>query len=203
MLGRVAYEVSSGLIAGVNISHDAAFETRVSADLKVRFGGARTTDQRKEVQQQPVLYALTLTPRNRTINVHDKKRIDLDKIVDLDALYDIKQGLTYGEVDVLKDCLEDAQCKPILKLLEKDIESAIPAEAYTDCSNSDKCKSVLNIFNLTIDPVFKRVKGEDHAGIPDGWGFVSQSNRCTKQLGVESYGGGDSSDFEDFCYRGE
>ncbi|ABI47647.1 ABC transporter C-terminal domain-containing protein [Synechococcus sp. CC9311] len=71
VLGRVAYEISNGLTAGVNISYDEAFETRVSADLKVRFGGASTTAQRKEVQQQPVINALTSSPRNRDVRVHD------------------------------------------------------------------------------------------------------------------------------------
>ena len=45
--GRVAYEISDGVTAGLNVSHDFQesdhFETRVSADLKVRFGGASTT----------------------------------------------------------------------------------------------------------------------------------------------------------------
>ena len=71
VLGRVAYEVSSGLTAGVNVSYDQAFEARVSADLKVRFGGASTTVQRKEVQQLPVVNALTSTPSNRDVRVHD------------------------------------------------------------------------------------------------------------------------------------
>jgi hypothetical protein len=71
VLGRVAYEISSGLTAGVNISYDEAFETRVSADLKVRFGGASTTAQRKDVQQLPVIKSLTSTPYNRTVRVHD------------------------------------------------------------------------------------------------------------------------------------
>ena len=71
VLGRIAYEVSSGLTADVNISYDEAFETRVSADLKVRFGGASTTAQRKEVQELPVINALTSTPRNREVRVHD------------------------------------------------------------------------------------------------------------------------------------
>ncbi|AII48638.1 hypothetical protein KR52_05715 [Synechococcus sp. KORDI-52] len=71
VLGRVAYEISNGLTAGVNISYDEAFETRVSADLKVRFGGASTTAQRKEVQQQPVINALTAPPSNRDVRVHD------------------------------------------------------------------------------------------------------------------------------------
>ena len=71
VLGRVAYEISNGLTAGVNISYDEAFDTRVSADLKVRFGGASTNAERKEVQQQPVINALTLTPSNRGVRVHD------------------------------------------------------------------------------------------------------------------------------------
>jgi hypothetical protein len=71
VLGRLAYEMTSGVTAGVNISYDEAFETRVSADIKVRFGGASTTAQRKEVQQQPVINALTSTPSKRDVRVHD------------------------------------------------------------------------------------------------------------------------------------
>ncbi len=69
--GRLAYEISNGLTAGVNVSYDEAFDTRVSADLKVRFGGASTTAKRKAVQQQPVINALTSTPSNRDVRVHD------------------------------------------------------------------------------------------------------------------------------------
>ncbi|MDC0250886.1 inverse autotransporter beta domain-containing protein [Synechococcus sp. AH-551-P21] len=69
--GRLAYDMTSGVTAGVNISYDEAFDTRVSADLKVRFGGASTTAQRKEVQQHPVINALTSTPSNRDVRVHD------------------------------------------------------------------------------------------------------------------------------------
>jgi len=72
--GRLAYEVSSGLTAGVNISYDEAFDTRVSADLKVRFGDASTTAQRKAVQQLPVINALTSTPSRRDVRVHDDLR---------------------------------------------------------------------------------------------------------------------------------
>ena len=71
VLGRLAYEMTSGVTAGVNLSYDEAFDTRVSADLKVRFGGAATTAQRKEVQQQPVINALTATPSNRDVRMHD------------------------------------------------------------------------------------------------------------------------------------
>ena len=69
--GRLAYEISNGLTAGVNVSYDEAFDTRVSADLKVRFGGASTTAKRKAVQQLPVINALTSTPSNRDTRVHD------------------------------------------------------------------------------------------------------------------------------------
>ena len=69
--GRLAYEMTSGVTAGVNVSYDEAFDTRVSADLKVRFGGASTTAQRKAVQQLPVINALTSTPSNRDVRVHD------------------------------------------------------------------------------------------------------------------------------------
>ena len=72
--GRLAYEISNGLTAGVNVSYDEAFDTRVSADLKVRFGGASTTAKRKEVQQLPVINALTSTPSNRDVRVHDVPR---------------------------------------------------------------------------------------------------------------------------------
>ena len=69
--GRLAYEISNGLTAGANISYDEAFETRVSADITVRFGGASTTAMRKKVQQLPVINALTSTPSNRDVKVHD------------------------------------------------------------------------------------------------------------------------------------
>jgi len=69
--GRLAYEMTSGVTAGVNISYDEAFDTRVSADIIVRFGGASTTAQRKAVQQLLVINALTSTPSNRDVRVHD------------------------------------------------------------------------------------------------------------------------------------
>ncbi|MDC0303201.1 inverse autotransporter beta domain-containing protein [bacterium] len=69
--GRLAYEMTSGVTAGVNISYDKAFDTRISADIKVRFGGASTTAQRKEVTELPVINALTSTPQNRDVRVHD------------------------------------------------------------------------------------------------------------------------------------
>ena len=63
--------MTSGVTAGVNVSYDEEFDTRVSADLKVRFGGANTTAQREAIQQLPVINALTSTPIERDVRVHD------------------------------------------------------------------------------------------------------------------------------------
>ena len=73
VLGRVAYEVSSGLTAGVNISYDEAFDTRVSADIKVRFGGPSTTASKKKKWENQTINALTASPKNRDVRVHDCK----------------------------------------------------------------------------------------------------------------------------------
>ena len=73
VLGRVAYEVSSGLTAGVNISYYEAFDTRASADIKVRFGGPSTTASKKKKWENPTINALTASPKNRDVRVHDCK----------------------------------------------------------------------------------------------------------------------------------
>ena len=71
VLGRLAYEMTSGVTAGANISYDRAFDTRVSADIKVRFGGSSTTAAKKKKWQTPALNALTSSPKNRDVRVHD------------------------------------------------------------------------------------------------------------------------------------
>ncbi|WP_244281462.1 inverse autotransporter beta domain-containing protein [Synechococcus sp. UW105] len=71
--GRLAYEISSGLTAGVNISYDEAFDTRVSTDLQVRLGGPSTTTAKKKKWENPTINALTASPKNRNVRVHDNK----------------------------------------------------------------------------------------------------------------------------------
>jgi len=72
--GRLAYNLSNGLTVGANLSYDQAFETRVSADIKYRFGangyGAPST---KKAWQTPTIQALTETVnvKNRDVRVHD------------------------------------------------------------------------------------------------------------------------------------
>ena len=69
--GPLAYEISNGLTAGVNVSYDEAFDTRVSADLKVRFGGASTTAAKLIIRENPTINALTASPKNRVVRFHD------------------------------------------------------------------------------------------------------------------------------------
>ena len=73
--GRLAYNITNGLTAGVNLSYDQAFDTRVSADIKYRFGanGYRAPSAKKE-WKTPVIQALTETVRNRDVRVHDNAK---------------------------------------------------------------------------------------------------------------------------------
>ena len=113
VLGRVAYDISNGLTAGVNLSYDEAFETRVSADLKVRFGGANTTAQRKEVQQLPVISALTTSPGNRDVKVHDAfTAVELLVVLGLAASASV---------------LEEAVCNDELTKVQKELVKTNPS----------------------------------------------------------------------------
>jgi len=70
--GRLAYNISNGLTAGVNLSYDQAFDTRVSADIKYRFGAnSYGAPSAKKEWKTPVIQALTETVRNRDVRVHD------------------------------------------------------------------------------------------------------------------------------------
>ena len=73
--GRFAYDISQGLTTGVNISYDEAFDTRVSADLQVRFGGPSTTAAKRKKWENPTINALTTSPKNRDVRVHDSTKV--------------------------------------------------------------------------------------------------------------------------------
>jgi len=70
--GRLAYDLINGLTIGVNYSYDQAFDSRVSGDIKYRFGanGYGAPSAKKE-WNTPVIQALTETVRNRDVRVHD------------------------------------------------------------------------------------------------------------------------------------
>ena len=73
VLGRLAYNISNGLTAGVNLSYDQAFDTRFSADLKYRLGAnGYGAPSNKKAWQTPVMQALTDSVKHRDVRVHDK-----------------------------------------------------------------------------------------------------------------------------------
>ncbi len=73
VLGRLSYNISNGLTAGVNLSYDQAFETRFSADLKYRFGSnGYGAPSKKKAWQTPVIQALKETVKHRDVRVHDR-----------------------------------------------------------------------------------------------------------------------------------
>ena len=69
--GRLAYNISNGLTLGVNLSYDQAFDTRFSADVKYRFGSNGYGAPKRTSPVLQVLQALSLTPENRDVRVHD------------------------------------------------------------------------------------------------------------------------------------
>jgi hypothetical protein len=73
--GRLAYNLTNGLTVGANLSYDQAFDSRVSGDIKYRFGangyGAPSIRKQQPVVM-PVIQALSTTPANRDVRVHDE-----------------------------------------------------------------------------------------------------------------------------------
>jgi hypothetical protein len=72
LLARLSYDLTNGLTLGVNYSYDQAFESRVSGDLKYRFGSnGYTSPSKKRDLQLPVIQALSSTVKYRDVRVHD------------------------------------------------------------------------------------------------------------------------------------
>jgi hypothetical protein len=78
--GRFTYDITQGLTAGINVSYDEAFDTRVSTDLQVRFGGPNITTAKKKKWENPTINALTASPKNRDVRVHDYCENFLEKM---------------------------------------------------------------------------------------------------------------------------
>ena len=64
---RISYRIANGLVAGINASYDDSFDARVSADVKYRFSGSSAI----AVNPSPTINALTASPKNRDVRVHD------------------------------------------------------------------------------------------------------------------------------------
>ena len=66
------YQIADGLTAGINVSYDEAFETRVSGNIEYRFGSNSTAaETKKKAWQKPTIQALSESIKNRNIRVHD------------------------------------------------------------------------------------------------------------------------------------
>ena len=66
------YQIADGLTAGINVSYDEAFETRVSGNIEYRFGSnSSAAETKKKAWQKPTIQALSEAVKNRNIRVHD------------------------------------------------------------------------------------------------------------------------------------
>ncbi len=70
--GKLGYNLSNGLALGATVSYDEAFATRFSANVKYRFGSNGYGSPKKQTPHvKPVIQALSSTPGNRDVRVHD------------------------------------------------------------------------------------------------------------------------------------
>ena len=70
VLGRLAYAINNGLTVGTNLSYDSAFKSRFSADIKWRFN-TNGGPGKETPKTNAAINALTSTPSNRDVRVHD------------------------------------------------------------------------------------------------------------------------------------
>jgi len=66
------YQIADGLTAGINVSYDEAFETRVSSNIEYRFSSnSSASETKKKEWQKPTIQGLSESVKNRNIRVHD------------------------------------------------------------------------------------------------------------------------------------
>ena len=69
---RVAYDIANGVTVGFTYSYDAAFQSVGTGDIKWRIGTKGYGSPRKQKPPViPVIQALSATPTNRDVRVHD------------------------------------------------------------------------------------------------------------------------------------
>ncbi|QNG28623.1 carbamoyl-phosphate synthase L chain [Synechococcus sp. LTW-R] len=74
ILGRLAYAINNEVSIGANLSYDASFDTRFSADIKWRFN-TNGGPGKETPKSNAAIAALTSTPSNRDVRVHDYRRL--------------------------------------------------------------------------------------------------------------------------------
>ena len=75
ILGRLAYAINKEVSIGANLSYDASFDTRFSADIKWRFN-TNGGPGKKTPKSNAAVEALTSTPSIRDVRVHDEGWVD-------------------------------------------------------------------------------------------------------------------------------
>ena len=83
--GRLSYKIANGLVAGINASYDDSYDWRASVDIKYRFGGSNSTAANPN-PNPTIINALTSSPKNRDVRVHDAYANTGDVAPDLGAL---------------------------------------------------------------------------------------------------------------------
>ncbi|QNI87824.1 carbamoyl-phosphate synthase L chain [Synechococcus sp. ROS8604] len=78
VLGRLAYSINNGLTLGTNLSYDSAFKSRFSADIKWRFN-TNGGPGKETPKSNAAVEALTSTPSNRDVRVHDEDACNADE----------------------------------------------------------------------------------------------------------------------------
>ena len=69
---RLAYDIANGVTVGFTYSYDAAFQSVATGDIKWRFGAKGYGSPKKQKPPvMPVIQALSTTPTNRDVRVHD------------------------------------------------------------------------------------------------------------------------------------
>ena len=69
---RLAYNIANGVTVGFTYSYDAAFQSVATGDIKWRFGSKGYGSPKKQNPPvMPVIQALSTTPANRDVRVHD------------------------------------------------------------------------------------------------------------------------------------
>lgn len=104
------------LTLGVSLSYDQAYETRVSGNVKYRFGGnGYRSPSKKSSQGMPVIQALTATPGNRDVRVHDARLDQLLMKHDLAFASSAPKAISEKDAVAITDFLkyrEKSVCQP-------------------------------------------------------------------------------------------
>ena len=108
VLGRLAYAINKDLSIGANLSYDEAFDTRFSADIKWRFNTSGGPGK-ETPKTNAAVEALTSTPSNRDVRVHD---VDLTENIKSFIISHVPEGSVVEKWDAAKQQWVDVSTMP-------------------------------------------------------------------------------------------